>query len=175
MSKKHNLKIKMNMLICLMALILGTTLMGVYASYTSTKSGDGNANVAQFSIIEEGTIFQTIEAHITPDTQESLELTIKNKSGVDVDYTLTVTNVTGNIKPLRFALTAQEGTSPVTSQNYENGTTTFSVRNVVAGDHIDNYTLKMVWNPSTEGEDYDLSFNGMVDYITIAVTSTSVK
>ncbi len=158
-----------------MALILTTTLMGAYASYTSTKSNDDNANVAQFSITEEGTIFQTFETYVMPDTQESLSLIIKNKSGTAVDYTLTVTNVSGNIKPLRFALIAQEGTSPVTSQSYENGVSTFSVQNVAARDHTDNYTLKMVWNPSAEGEDYDLSFIGMVDYITISVTTTSAE
>ncbi len=181
MREKYNLKIKLNMLICLMALVLGMTIMGAYASYTTTNSNGGdNANVAQFSVAimqkhgETVVETETIEAYVTPNTDESVNIEIKNDSAVDIEYTLKVTNVTGNITPLSFNLKAKEGTStPTPTKKDENGITTFSAIRE-AGSYTDEYILEIVWNPSVE-EDYDLSFIGMVDYITIEITATSAE
>ncbi len=169
---------KINIFICLTALLLFLTILStglvasVYAKYRTTVNNSDNARVALFSITQEGTIFETIEASVAPNTPQNVELIITNKSEVAVEYNLTITNTTRNIKPLKFRLNAQ-GTSPVaTAETGENGESILKARQV-PGNHIDKYYLEIYWEESTNQED-DLAFMGMVDYITIAVAVTQV-
>ena len=177
MGKERNIKV--NILMCIVAVLLCATLFsmhltgGLYARYTASMSGSDSARVAAFNITQEGTIFQTVEANVTPGTTQSAELTITNKSEVAMEYTLTVTNVTGNLAPLKFTLNpADENTSPVTTESYENGISINSACQM-PGEHTDKYTLNIVWEPSDNEED-DLALIGMVDYITVSVTATQI-
>ncbi len=175
--------IKMNIFILSMIVLLcasffsGPLIGAVYARYKSAIDGNDNARVAEFNITQEGTIFETIKVNITPNTEESVVLTIKNKSEVAVEYILKITNVTGNLTPLRFKLIAGDSTTaPVISEKYENGVSTLSAKRKVGEyrEYTDTYTLKFVWDASDNEED-DLKLIGMVDYITISVTATQVN
>lgn len=175
--RKRNAKV--NILMCTVSVLLCATLFsmhlvgGLYAKYTANANSSEGARVAAFSITQEGTIFQTVEANVTPGTTQSAELTITNKSEVAMEYTLTVTNVTGNLTPLKFSLNrADENTPSVTTEKYENGISITSARQI-AGDHTDKYTLNIVWEPSANEAD-DLALIGMVDYITVSVTATQI-
>ncbi len=170
---------KVNILMCTVAVLLCATLFsmhlvsGLYARYTTRAGGSDGARVAAFRITQEGTIFQTVEANVTPGTTQSAELTITNGSETAMEYTLTVTNVTGNLTPLKFTLNrADENTSPVTTESYENGISINSACQI-PGEHTDKYTLNIVWEPSDNEED-DLALIGMVDYITISVTAAQI-
>lgn len=176
MGKERNIKV--NILMCTVAALLCATLFsmhlvgGLYAKYTATASGSDSARVAAFSIKQEGTIFETIEADVTPGTTQSAELTITNKSEVAMEYTLTVTNVTGNITPLQFKLVPEDGSAPVTIDSHANGVSISGARRI-PGEYTDTYTLHIVWDPSANEED-DLALIGMVDYITVSVTATQI-
>lgn len=176
MGKKRNAKV--NILMCTVAVLLCATLFsmhlvgGLYARYTTSTSSSDSVRVAVFKINQEGTIFQTIETNVTPGTTQSAELTIKNESEVAIEYTLTVTNVTGNLKPLKFTLSADGDTPEVIDASYENGISINSVHQI-PGKHTDTYTLNIVWEKS-ENEEEDLALIGMVDYITISVTATQI-
>ncbi len=176
MGKKH--KAKVNTLMCTAAVLFCATLFsmhlvgGLYARYTTSTSGSDSARVAAFSITQEGTIFNQIKADVTPGTIQSAELAITNKSEVAMEYTLTVSNVTGNIAPLKFTLSAEEGTPGVTTESYKNGISINSARQI-PGEHTDNYVLNIVWEPSANEED-DLARIGMVDYITVSVTAAQI-
>ncbi len=177
MGKERNVKV--NILMCIVAALLFATLFsmhlvgGLYARYTTSMSSSNSARVAAFSITQEGTILETVEANVTPGTTQSAELTIANKSEVAMEYTLTVTNVTGNLAPLKFKLNrADENTSPVKTESYEKGISINSVCQI-PGEHTDKYTLDIVWEPSANDED-DLALIGMVDYITVSVTATQI-
>ncbi len=169
---------KLNILMCTVAVLLCATLFsmhfvgGLYARYTTSASGSDSARVAAFSITQGGTIFNTIEAAVTPGATKTVDLTITNNSEVAMEYTLTVTNVTGNINPLEFKLTPDGNAPAVTTESYENGISINSARQI-AGDHTDKYRLEIVWEPS-ENEADDLAFIGMVDYITVSVKATQI-
>lgn len=91
-----------------------------------------------------------------------------------MEYTLKVTNVTGNLPSLKFKLDPVDGVddAPVTTESHENGVSISSARQI-PGDHTDKYTLNVEWEPSTKEED-DLALMGMVDYITVSVTATQI-
>ncbi len=170
---------KLNIFLCVAAALFCATLFsahftgGLYARYTTKSTGSDSARVAAFRITQEGTIFEEIEANVTPGTTESVTLTIKNNSEVVVDYTLTVTNVTGNIAPLKFKLQAKDSnTQSVTAETHENGISVNKVRRA-PGNHTDVYTLLIVWEKS-DNEETDLAYVGLVDYITVSVTATQV-
>ncbi len=177
MGKERN--VKMNILMCTVAVLLCATLFsmhlvgGLYAKYTASVSGSDGARVAAFNITQDGTIFRTVEADVRPGTKQAAELTIINKSEVAMEYTLTVTNVTGNLKPLKFTLTPADGdTAPITTEKHENG---ISINGAcqIPGNHTDKYNLNIVWEPSANEEE-DLALIGMVDYITVSVTATQI-
>lgn len=176
MGKERNVKV--DILMCVVAVLLCATLFsmhlvgGLYARYTTSISGSDSARVAAFSIKQEGTIFQNIEAKVTPGTTQSVDLTITNDSEVAMEYTLTVTNVTGNLTPLKFKLAPADGTPSVTTESYENGVSINSARQI-PGKHTDKYNLSIVWEQSTNEED-DLALMGMVDYITVSITATQI-
>ncbi len=176
MGKERNVKV--NILMCIVAVLLCATLFsmhlvgGLYAKYTTSISDSDSVRVAAFSITQEGTIFQTIKADVKPGTTQSAELTIENNSEVAIEYTITVTNVTGNLAPLKFTLSADGDTPQVTAESHENGISINSARRI-PGEHTDKYTLNIVWEPSDNEED-DLALIGMVDYITISVTATQI-
>lgn len=168
---------KLNILMCTVAVLLCATLFsmhlvgGLYAKYTVSASESDGARVAVFNIKQEGTIFQNIEADVLPGTTQSAELTITNKSEVAMEYTLTVTNVTGNLTPLKFTLAPADANTPsVTTEKHENGIS-ITTACQIPGDHTDKYTLNIVWEKSANEED-DLALIGMVDYITVSVTAT---
>ncbi len=165
---------------CAVAVLLCATLFsmhftgGLYARYTASTSGSDGARVAAFRITQEGTIFETVKAEVTPGTTQSAELTITNKSEVAMEYTLTVTNVTGNITPLKFRLSPADDTTPrITTQKHENGISISSARQI-PGDHTDKYNLEIVWEQDHNDLEKDLDFIGMVDYITVSVTAAQI-
>lgn len=169
---------KMNILMCTVAVLLCATLFslhfvsGLYAKYATNTNYDNSARVAEFNIKQEGTLFNTFEAEITPGETQSAELIITNKSEVAMEYTLTVTNKTGNLSPLKFKLNAVDGTvTPVTTENHENGISVYGVSQI-PGKHTDKYLLNIVWEPTDEED--ALARIGMVDYITVSVTATQV-
>ncbi len=169
--KKYNIKTSIFTFLITMLLLVTLFSMhlvaNVYAKYRTTVNNSDEARVALFNITQEGTIFNTIEASVAPNTPQSVELIIKNKSEVAVEYNLTITNTTSNIKPLKYRLNAQ-GTSPVaTTEIGENGESIFKTRQI-PGEYIDKYLLEIYWETSENQED-DLAYMGMVDYITIAV------
>jgi hypothetical protein len=170
--------VKVNILMCILALLLCATLFsmhlvgGLYARYTTSITSSDGVRVAAFSITQEGTIFETIKADVTPGTTQSAELVITNKSEVAMEYTLTVKNVTGNLTPLKFTLSADGDTPPVTTESYENGISINSACQI-PGEHTDKYALNIVWEPSDNEED-DLALIGMVDYITVSVTASQI-
>lgn len=176
MRKERNAK--ENILMCIVAVLLCATLFsmhlvgGLYARYTASMSGSDRARVAAFSITQAGTIFENIEATVTPGTTQSVTLTITNKSEVAMEYTLTVTNVTGNLTPLKFKLIPAGDTPLVTTESYKNGISINGARQI-PGEHVDQYTLNIVWDPSANEED-DLALIGMVDYITVSVTAAQI-
>ncbi len=177
MGKGRNAKV--NIFMCMAALLLCATLFsmhltgGLYARYTAGTGGSDGARVAEFSITQEGTIFQHIVADVIPGETESVKLIIKNDSEVAMEYTLKVTNVTGNIAPLKFKLKPADANTPaVTTESYDNG---ISINSAVRipGNHTENYKLNIVWDKN-ENEEKDLALIGMVDYITVSVTATQI-
>lgn len=170
-------KAKENILMFTAAVILCATLLsmhlvgGLYAKYTTRKSDNDSARVAAFNIKQEGTIFETIKADVTPGTTKSVELIITNKSEVAAEYTLTATNMTGTL-PLKFKLASKGNTPDATVDSHEDDISTSSARQI-PGEHTDEYTLDIDWEPS-ENEEDDLALMGMVDYITVSVTVTQI-
>lgn len=175
MEKKRN--VKGNILMCTVAVLFCATMFsmhlvsGLYARYAISTSNGNSARIAAFNITEEGRIFKTIDAKVTPGTTQSVDLIITNKSEVAVEYELTVTNVTGNL-PLKFKLNRADTspvTTPVMTDSHENGISINSA-NQVPGEHTDKYILNIDWDKS----DNDLALIGMVDYITVSVTATQI-
>jgi len=176
MRKERNAKV--NILLCAVAALLCATLFSMhfvgnmYAQYATSASGSDRARVASFNITQEGTIFETIEENIKPGTTQIANLVITNESEVAMEYTLTVTNVTGNL-PLKFTLNkADETTPPVTTESYEKGISINSACQI-PGKYTDKYTLNIIWTP-TDNEKDGFALIGMVDYITISVTATQI-
>lgn len=179
MNMRNRRNSKVNILMCTVAFLICATLYsthlvgGLYAKYTTRQSDSDSARVASFQITQSGTISNIIEANVTPGTTQSVDLTIENKSEVAMEYTLTVTNVTGNLTPLKFKLDPADSTSaPVTVESYENGISINSARQI-PGEHTDKYNLMIVWEPSPN-EETDLALMGMVDYITVSVKASQI-
>lgn len=177
MGKERNVKV--DILMCTVAVLLCATLFsmhlagGLYARYTTSISSSDSARVAAFNIQQEGTIFKNFEAKVAPRTTQSVDLTITNKSEVAMEYTLKVTNVTGNLPSLKFTLKPADKNTPSAMLNsHENGVSISSARQI-PGDHTDKYTLNVDWEQS-ENEEDDLALIGMVDYITVSVTATQI-
>ena len=118
--KERNVKV--DILMCIVAVLLCATLFsmhlagGLYARYTTSTSGGDSARVAEFKIKQDGTIFKTVAANVTPGTTQSADLIITNKSEVSVEYTVKVTNVTRNL-PLEFTLTPKAEAAASEGQN----------------------------------------------------------
>ncbi len=163
-------KIKMNIPIRIAALLLCLTLFstylvtGLFARYTTSAQGSDNARVAKFSIEGSGTLLQPIVADLIPGKTQSETLILENKSETAVEYTITVTNVYGNL-PLEFTLTGGSANSTV----HEKGVSTITDQ-LLPGNHEDTYTLEINWPASTE----DLDLIGMVDYVTVTVTAAQI-
>lgn len=177
MKKERNVKV--NIFMCIAAVLLFATLFSMhlvsdlYAKYTERVTGSDSARVAAFSITQEGTLLETIQAEVAPGETKGAELTITNDSEVAMEYTLKVTNVTGNLPQLKFTLkNANDDTPAVTTQSHEKGISVSSARQI-PGKHTDKYILNVVWEPSSDEKD-DLALMGMVDYITVSVTATQI-
>ncbi len=174
MNKERN--VKSNILMWTVVVLLCATLFsmhlvgGLYARYATGMNGINNAKVAEFYIKQEGTIFQNVETEIVPGTTQSAELVITNKSEVTMEYTLTVKNVTGNLVPLKFRLSAADaGESPVITESHADGISINSVCRI-PGEYTDRYILNIAWEPADSEK--ALECIGMVDYITVSVTAT---
>ena len=188
--KERNVKV--DILMCIVAVLLCATLCsmhlagGLYARYTTSTSGGDSARVAECKIKQDGTIFKTVAANVTPGTTQSADLIITNKSEVSVEYTVKVTNVTRNL-PLEFTLTpkaeaaASEGqntpsedqaASPIMTPSHSDGISTNNARQI-PGDHTDEYILNITWKPNEDNEE-DLALIGMVDYVTVSVTAAQI-
>lgn len=181
MGKKRHANVKVNIFMCLAAVLLCLTLFsmhlvgGLWAKYTASVSSSDGARVAAFHIKQTGTIFEQITADVTPGKTQTVGLTIENRSEVAMEYTLKVTNVTNNITPLKFTLKPADdstNTPAVTTESHENGISISSARQL-PGEHTDKYSLNIVWEPS-QNEAEDLALIGMVDYITVSVTASQI-
>jgi len=164
----HKNKTKINIPVCLAAVLLCLTLFstylagGLFARYVTSGQNGDNAGVAKFSIKGSGGLLeQTIEAELIPGGEKSVDLQIVNDSEVAVAYTVTVTNRTRNL-PLGFRIEKSGTTAPVAA----NDEATFTEQRL-PGSYTDNYTLYIEW----EADKNDPAPMGMVDYITVTVTA----
>ncbi len=181
MRKVRDIKLNSPILLAvagLITLLFLTGLIGIsYAIFYSSANEHGDAKVAEFNITQTGTVFdKTIEVKVTPgeNKKEDYTVVINNKSEVAVEYTLKVTNVTGNL-PLKFTLAPKEesgNTAPAMTTKHENGVSISSARRE-PGDYTDTYILNIIWD-NTDPEN-NLAYIGMVDYITLSVTATQVQ
>lgn len=174
--------VKLNILMYITAALLCATLFsihlvsGLYARYYTRSSGTAHARVARFKITGSGTVFtETIETDATPGTTDTeYTIIIENDSEIKVEYTLTVTNTTGNL-PLTFELNPKEvsgTTAPAATTTKNEKGVSISKAVQEAGNHTDEYTLNIIWDNSDP--EANLALMGMVDYITISVTVTQV-
>ncbi len=165
----HKNKTKMNIPICVAAVLFCLTLVstyfvsGLFARYAASDESSDSARVAKFSIEGSGIISQPIEEEVIPGKTVTKELIIENNSEVAVEYTIEVTNVTKNL-PLQFSMKKvvdasgeQEINIPFTEQK-------------LPGSHTDSYTLHINWPGSAD----DITRTGMVDYITVKVTAIQI-
>ncbi len=181
MKKVHSLKLNSPMFLAVAVLIVALfsicLIGGLYASYYSSANERGDAKVAEFNITQTGKVFdKTIQVKVTPgeNKKEDYTVIINNKSEVAVEYTLKVTNVTGNL-PLAFTLAPEDApgnTAPEMTTKYENGISISSARRE-PGDYTDTYILNIVWDDANQ--ENNLAYMGMVDYITLSVSATQVQ
>ncbi len=179
MTKKRHAKV--NIFMCAAAVLLCATLFsthlvgGLYAKYTTTATSTNDARVAKFSItqsfLKDGSeLSDIIKAEIKPGSTQSVHLKIENNSEVAVEYTIKLTNVTGNLPTLKMKLSPVGDTPEAALLSEGNGDVEYSAIQKAPGNHTDEYTLDIVWEPTSN----DLDYIGMVDYITISVTAAQI-
>ena len=177
MEKKRQTKV--NAVVCTIAVLLCATLCstflvgGLYARYTTNASN--SARVAAFNIEAEGVLFQTIEAKVKPGDTQDATLTINNNSEVAVECSIAINKVTNNLPDMTFALAEPNGDTTATTLAEGGGTgaSAFSPFQIPAGGKAE-YILKIHWEPDTGTPKNDLARMGMVDHVTISVTTTQI-
>lgn len=165
----HMIRTNKNIPIYAAAVMLCLTLLsshvvsGVYASYATGSQLIEGARVAKFSITGDGILSEPIAAELKPGGFETASLNIHNNSEVAVEYTINVANETDNL-PLQLSL--EKTGSSLSAQGAD---VTFTDQQL-AGDHVDQYTLRIDW----KAEDNASTLMGKVDYITVTVTAAQI-
>lgn len=155
-----------------LAYILAATVVftGVtFSGYISTTSGSDVARAAKFEITETITPIDTyyVSAALIPGAYVDTKIVVKNSSEVTVDYTITITNDTGNL-PLAFSVYEDENNNGKLDAG-ENIVATPFTKTMEPSDQSTNYTLRVSW-PAQENS---AAYAGMKD--TISITLDAVQ
>lgn len=175
----HKNKTKMNIPVRAAAVLLCLALVSTYfvsdlfARYTTSDQSSDSARVAKFSIESSEILSQFIGVSLAPGGTDERTFTVENNSEVDVEYTVTVDNVTKNL-PLKLSL---ETVAPSSSTVQIDGTTATAHQN--PGSHEDTYKLRITWPKDTakyEESDAarDIALMGMVDHIAVVVKAVQI-
>ena len=156
-------KTKMNIPMCLAAILLCLTLFsfylcgGLYARYTTSDSGEDAARVARFDVSEDGAYFsKNLLIETAPGSVER-EIVVTNNSEVAVAYTVTIKNTTQNI-PYSFSV---DGSEPTANE----------CRVTCYLEPNSEKKVKIVAEWAEEGS---LKYMGMVDLITLTISAQQV-
>jgi len=156
-------KTKMNIPMCLAAILLCLTLFsfylcgGLYARYTTSDSGEDAARVARFDVSEDGAYFsKNLLIETVPGSVER-EIVVTNNSEVAVAYTVTIKNTTKNI-PYSFSVDDSE---PMLNE--------CSVTCYLKPNSTERISIVAEW-----AEEGALKYMGMVDLITLTISAQQV-
>ena len=156
-------KTKMNIPMCLAAILLCLTLFsfylcgGLYARYTTSDSGEDAARVARFDVSEDGAYFSENLLIETAPGRVEREIVVTNNSEVAVAYTVTIKNTTKNI-PYSFSV---NGSEPMPNE--------CTVTCYLKPNSTKNISIVAVW-----AEEGALKYMGMVDLITLTISAQQV-
>ncbi len=154
----------------LLCLLLGIScyLVGIMARHTTTAASGGDARVAKFLITEDvkpsdkfqvGIDAVEIAGEMEPETIAVLEIT--NGGEVDVEYTITVKNVYGNL-PVKLSIEN-------TPEEEQGNTLSFKTQ-MSPGAEKKTYQLQLGWPSGKNALDY----MGMVDYISVTAEAVQI-
>lgn len=153
--------ILMRMAAVLLALVLFSTALvsGRYARYTSSASGSDSAKVAKFLIEEEGGIFgsEVFTCDLAPGETEKASITVKNKSEVAVNYTLSAAT-TYQLLPLQYTVTYDGQTNPAP----------FTC--ALAPGQTAALTLNIIWPEDA----VDAAYSGKVDTVELTLQAVQI-
>ena len=156
-------KTKMNIPMCLAAILLCLTLFsfylcgGLYARYTTSDSGEDAARVARFDVSEDGAYFsENLLIETVPGSVER-EIVVTNNSEVAVAYTVTIKNTTKNI-PYSFSI---DGSEPMPNE--------CTVTCYLKPNSTESISIVAEW-----AEEGALKYMGMVDLITLTISAQQV-
>ena len=156
-------KTKMNIPMCLAAILLCLTLFsfylcgGLYARYTTSDSGEDAARVARFDVSEDGAYFSKNLLIETAPGRVEREIVVTNNSEVAVAYTVTIKNTTKNI-PYSFSVDDSE---PMPNE--------CSVTCYLKPNSTEGISIVAEW-----AEEGALKYMGMVDLITLTISAQQV-
>ena len=156
-------KTKMNIPMCLAAILLCLTLFsfylcgGLYARYTTSDSGEDAARVARFDVSEDGAYFSKNLLIETAPGRVEREIVVTNNSEVAVAYTVTIKNTTKNI-PYSFSVDDSE---PMLNE--------CSVTCYLKPNSTERISIVTEW-----AEEGALKYMGMVDLITLTISAQQV-
>ena len=156
-------KTKMNIPMCLAAILLCLTLFsfylcgGLYARYTTSDSGEDAARVARFDVSEDGAYFSENLLIETVPGRVEREIVVTNNSEVAVAYTVTIKNTTKNI-PYSFSV---DGSEPMPNE--------CTVTCYLKPNSTESISIVAEW-----AEEGALKYMGMVDLITLTISAQQV-
>jgi len=156
-------KTKMNIPMCLAAILLCLTLFsfylcgGLYARYTTSNSGEDAARVARFDVSEDGAYFSKNLLIETAPGKVEREIVVTNNSEVAVAYTVTIKNTTKNT-PYSFSVNDSE---PMLNE--------CSVTCYLKPNSTERISIVAEW-----AEEGALKYMGMVDLITLTISAQQV-
>lgn len=156
-------KTKMNIPMCLAAILLCLTLFsfylcgGLYARYTTSDSGEDAGRVARFDVSEDGAYFSKNLLIETAPGRVEREIVVTNNSEVAVAYTVTIKNTTKNI-PYSFSVDDSE---PMLNE--------CSVTCYLKPNSTERISIVAEW-----AEEGALKYMGMVDLITLTISAQQV-
>ena len=156
-------KTKMNIPMCLAAILLCLTLFsfylcgGLYARYTTSDSGEDAARVARFDVSEDGAYFSKNLLIETAPGRVEREIVVTNNSEVAVAYTVTIKNTTKNT-PYSFSV---NGSEPMLNE--------CSVTCYLKPNSTEGISIVAEW-----AEEGALKYMGMVDLITLTISAQQV-
>jgi hypothetical protein len=167
------LAVKIGGALVLLAAVSIGLLPGLVARFSSQDETGDNGRVATFNVTEEGTWTKEIQATVNPGENN---ITFTNKTGdkeplikitnsceVAIAYSITITNVTKNIKKLK---NTDDKYVWELSGELEPG------KSYTADDTL-NF---LKWNSTDIKEtDDNLEYMGRVDYFTVEVTATQIN
>ncbi len=161
---KRNIPLRVAAVLFYLTLCTTYLVSGLYARYATGAQNSDQARVAKFSIEGGEMLSQTIEADLIPGMKQEENLSIHNNSEVAVEYTVTVSNETGNL-PLQLKMTKTDSTQVKEGT----GSVTFT-QTQLPNNQVDRYHLEIGWNAG----DSDPDWMGKVDHITVTVTASQI-